>query len=398
MSSLFKVRLWCPLLVLLVSSFFVSCSSPAGTSQDNRINTTQPANVSSSEKAAGPSKQAWEKEWDKTLAEAKKERQVVIAGGSGMAVAREPFILAMKEKFDIDLEVIIAPGSNATQRIVTERRAGIYRNDIYLGGANTLVDEMMPRNFVQPIEPHFILPEVKDPALWFRGELPVWGTNREAFFSILNITSHVSANTTLVKPEELTSYNDLLKPKLKGKIAMYDPTLGSGGGKSFFSMAYKFMGADYVKGLVKQDLVLTRDIRLMTDWLVSGKVAVGIGLSTGPIKLAEQDGFPVTTIPVFKEGSIVGPGAGQLAIFKDAPHPNAAGIFVNWLLSKEGMTTFAKAVGMASRRVDVSTDHLAASMVPDSKAKYVFESQKSLEEDAKLQPVAIEIFGPLTGR
>lgn len=395
MSGLFKVRFWYPLLVLLFASLYMACSSPAGPPETKEVNPAQPANSLPQTGVSAQSQQAWEREWDKTLSEAKKEGQVIITAGYGTVSAREPFIRAMKEKFGIDAEIIVSQGSPMMQRVLSERRAGIYRNDLYLGGANTLAAEMFTRNLVQPIEPYLILPEVKNPALWFKGELPVWGPNRVAFFSILNITSHTSVSKNLVKPEEITSYNDLLKPKLKGKIAMYDPTLGSGGGKSFFMQGYRFMGADYMKELVKQEPVLTRDLRLLTEWLVSGKFPVTLGLSGDTVSAAEKDGYPVAMLPVLKEGAIVGPGAGQLAVWDNGPHPNATKVFVNWLLSKEGMTVFAKAVNMASRRADVPTNHLDAYMVPDAKANYVFENQEVLDETERLMPVAKDIFGPL---
>jgi ABC-type Fe3+ transport system substrate-binding protein len=53
-----------------------------------------------------------------------------------------------------------------------------------------------------------------------------------------------------------------------------------------------------------------------------------------------------------------------------APHPNAAKVFLNWLLGKEGQTAFAKAMGYVSRRVDVTTDHVPPYWVPQEGVKY----------------------------
>lgn len=384
--------------VIITAIFFLGSIIAVGCV--NKASKVTPPVVTSTpavEKTVGLPKQAWETEWDKTLEAARKERSVVIMGGFGAALAREPFIRAMKEKFGLDADITLGQVPVILQTIISQRRAGIYQNDIYLAGAISIVAEMFPRDLLQPIEPHLILPEVKDPKSWLGGEMPLWGPNREAFFSIMNIASFVAVNRNTVRPEEVTSYNDLLKPNLKGKIAMFDPTQ-PGAGRSFFTMSYRIMGPDYAKELLKQDLVLTRDLRQITEWVISSKYAVGIGMDSSPIIRAARDGFPVAMLPVFKEGAVVGAGGGQLTVFRDAPHPNAARVFVNWMLSKEGMTTLSKAVGMASRRVDVPIDHLDLAMRPSPSAKYVFETQAYIEEDLKLAAISNEIFGSLIGR
>lgn len=398
MSRLFKVRFWFPLLVLLASSY-VACASPEGPSKNTRPGGVQPANLSTAESASSQSKQAWEREWDKTLAEAKKEKMVVVTGGYGVATSRDAFIRAMKDKFGIEADILISQGGPMAAKVTSERRAGIYQNDVYVGGANTLEDPLMRRSFMQPIEPFLTLPDVKDPKTWFGGELPVWGPKREAFFAMLNITGHTSINTSLVKPEEVTSYQDLLKPKFKGKMAIYDPTLGSGGGRSFSVSAYRLAGgADYLRQLAKQDLAITRDIRQLTEWLVHGKYAITVGLSTGPVAVSEGEGYPVTMLPIWKEGGVVGPGAGQVAVYDNNPHPNATKIFVNWLLGREGMLEFSKGTAYASRRMDVPADHLHPSGRPDPRTKYIFETPEVLEENSRLDPLLKEIFTPLPGK
>ena len=57
---------------------------------------------------------------------------------------------------------------------------------------------------------------------------------------------------------------------------------------------------------------------------------------------------------------------GQLALMNRAPHPNAAKVFVNWLLSREGQSAFQRIISTPgeaknSRRIDVPKDHIPAS-------------------------------------
>jgi ABC-type Fe3+ transport system substrate-binding protein len=56
-----------------------------------------------------------------------------------------------------------------------------------------------------------------------------------------------------------------------------------------------------------------------------------------------------------KEGAHANNGSGVVTIVKNPPHANAAKIFVNWLLSKEGQELYGKAMTQGSRRLDVST-------------------------------------------
>jgi iron(III) transport system substrate-binding protein len=63
-------------------------------------------------------------------------------------------------------------------------------------------------------------------------------------------------------------------------------------------------------------------------------------------------------------------GFGSLMLINRAPHPNAAKVFINWLLGKEGQTAFSKASGYPSRRMDAPTDHLPDYGLPKPGVKY----------------------------
>lgn len=333
-------------------------------------------------------------DWDNILKEARKEGKVVVYGAFGLAQARDPLIKAFKEKFGFDLEMTIANGPILTNKLISERRAGLYLADVYIGGAQSIFYDLIPRDMLDPIEPYLILPEVKNPSAWMGGSLPLWESKREVLAALANITSYMAINNTLIKQEELTSYKDLLQPRLKGKIVMADPTT-PGAGRSWLTSAIDFMGTDYIKEYIKQDLMITRDFRLITEWLVRGKSAVGIGVDSGGVRSAARDGAPLMMLPVLKEGVVVGAGGGQVAVVNQHPHPNSTLIFTNWLLSKEGQTLLSRAIGMASRRTDVPTDHLEASMMPNPKTILVWETEDYIKAEDKKMEFAREVFAPL---
>lgn len=333
-------------------------------------------------------------DWERTLKEAKREGRILVYGAYGLAEARDRFIHSFNERFGIPVEMTLALGPQLSAKLIAERKAGLYIADIYMGGAN-IIDDLIPRNILEPIEPYLILPEVKDPSAWFGGVLPFWEGRKAALATLANIpNTKIALNNSILSTSEFTSYRDLLKPKLKGSIIMADPSMG-GAGLNWFYIASKLMGEDYVRELVKQDMVLTRDFRLMTEWLIRGKFAMAIGVTTGGIKAAIEDGAPLSFLPPFKEGVDIGIGGGNVAVVDNNPHPNATRVFINWILGKEGQTIWSKSSNMASRRLDVPIDHLEPWQIPDPKRKYIIQDDVySREQIAKLD-AAKEIFAPL---
>ena len=77
---------------------------------------------------------------------------------------------------------------------------------------------------------------------------------------------------------------------------------------------------------------------------------------------ARKQGLPVDAFETdkFKEGGLLGSGGGNIALINRAPHPNAAKVFINWFLSREGQIVYQKLVqgGRNSLRIDISKDDL----------------------------------------
>jgi hypothetical protein len=89
----------------------------------------------------------WKKEWEKTLAAAKKEGQVVLLMRRYEGVFGE----FRKEYPEIKVVTITGRGSDLGNRIVAERRAGKFLVDIYVGGPYTVASSLMPAKAVDPI-------------------------------------------------------------------------------------------------------------------------------------------------------------------------------------------------------------------------------------------------------
>ncbi len=98
-----------------------------------------------------------------------------------------------------------------------------------------------------------------------------------------------------------------------------------------------------------------------------------------------------------KEGSDISPGAGALALFNRAPHPNAARVYINWLLTKEGQYGLGKAIGYVSRRLDVPNDYYETWRVPKPGAIKTYD-QTAMNDKPKLRKLLNEAFGGTRSR
>ncbi|HYT57861.1 MAG TPA: extracellular solute-binding protein [Verrucomicrobiae bacterium] len=325
-------------------------------------------------------------EWERILAAAKQEGKIV-AGIPASADLRKQIEAVFKAKFPgIEVELSPSRGPQNVRKIAEEYKAGIHNSDLSIGGTDTMLYGFVEPGIAEPFEPFMVLPEVKDPKQWWGGH--IWGDNKTGKRLIYSFEAFTSDNlwhnTELVKPEEIRSYDDLLQPKWKGKIGLLDPR-NPGAGHSTWTFFWMIKGEEYLKKLVQQDLLISTNQRLLGEGLAKGKISLTIGISYYTLEPFIKAGLPVRALPVPKEGTYTSNGSGTVTIVKNPPHPNATKVFINWLLSKEGQETFGKAIGQATRRLDVDTKSLKAIGVYAAKDSLSIESYYKLQnhlEDA----------------
>jgi iron(III) transport system substrate-binding protein len=293
-------------------------------------------------------------DWEKIVEAAKKEGKVVVSIPTS-AELRKEFDTGFQRAFPgIELELNVARGSSNINKIAEEQNAGVRSVDLHIGGTSSIITGLLAANFLEPVMSTMVLPEVKDAKYWWGGH--IWADNAKKYVYSFTayMTETVWYNSTLVKPEEISSWDSLLDPKWKGRIVILDPR-SPGSGESNWAFLLKLKGESFLAKLAAQDMMVGRNLRQLAETVARGKSMISIGVSYYSYLPFIKAGLPVKPISNIREGYYAGTGSGNLAVLKNVPHPNASKVFVNWLLSKEGQSAFTKALGQPTRRFDVDT-------------------------------------------
>jgi iron(III) transport system substrate-binding protein len=346
---------------------------------------------------------SWQAEWEQTVRAAEKEGELLVyIGGYGAIIDSGVFQKAYPK---IRVTHITGAGTDLTKRIAAERRAGKYLADIYNGGGNSLFQVLYRGKMLDPIKPALILPEVTDESKWWEGK-PKYADKEGQYIFVYegNVAAGAGAsyNTQLLDPREYKSYWDFLNPKLKGKILSTDIRRVRGAGIPWqFLYYHRDLGPKYLRRLFgEMDVALVADLRQAIDWLGTGKFTLGLPIQGGTVFRAKNQGLPVDQFAPyhFKEGVNLSSAFGSLALLNRAPHPNAAKVFINWLLSREGQTLFQKVITQPgdarnSRRIDVPKDHIP----PDEQRRDRMTYFDTDDPDTKDLTPAIKLLDEILG-
>jgi iron(III) transport system substrate-binding protein len=334
------------------------------------------ANPAASERQAGTSGAAtaaapagWEAEWERTLAAAREEGVVALSQQPG-GNFRE-WISHFERKYPgIRIELSGMTGSEASARILAERRGEQFLRDVHQGGPESLNGVLKPAGALDPFKPALILPEVLDDSKWLNGFddgfADLEGTYTYAFNTELVPTVYV--NRDFVSEAELSRVEDLLDPKWRGRMTLYDPRQ-SGKGSSDAGYFVMLKGEDWFRQLLAQDPVITFDRRQQIEWAVRGRYPIGLSISNTVVPEFQEQGVGRNLVSLAYKTPL---GARlsmskSVALINQAPHPNAAKVFINWMLSREGQQLFVQLIEENSRRLDV--DSVPATK-PDPNVEY----------------------------
>jgi iron(III) transport system substrate-binding protein len=316
-----------------------------------------PAAAPAAPAASAPAAPAWQAEWDRMLAAARQEGVVNVAGPPG-DLNRDAYARAFEAAYPgIRAEYQGKNGRDIVAQLLAERDAGRYLLDVYIGGAESPRGLLKPRGALEPLAPALILPENTDNANWLGGFNTGFMDSDNMIYSFQGQVSWIFyVNRDVVPERELSTIEQLLEPRWKGKISWDDPR-GNGPGSGDAGYVNMTLGEGFLRSLLQQDVVASTDHRQRAEWLVRGTYPIAIGMQDQYLTPFREQGLGLNLKPLEPNREAarrLNPVAGSVVLVNQAPHPNAAKVYVNWLLSKAGQTAFADITKQNSRRADVT--------------------------------------------
>ena len=314
-----------------------------------------------------PGKADWKSQWEETLKAARAEGKISIAGGGEIRRSFRQLFPVFGKRYGIKPTLSATRGGQEAARILAEKRAGVDSVDIFMGGVTN--GEVLAREgALDPMANDFILPEVKDQALWWNGKHHYGDQARKYVFlhSASPRGAGLLVNTKMVNPKEITSLWDLLDPKYHGKIV--SGFLGREGQAGSVAEYYgnPKLGPKWIERLfLETGIVMIDDTRTAKDWVITGKKAIAIFVgATDDMYEIKEAGAPIEIMDYrypMKEGNILAGGgsASMVMLVANPPNPNARKVFINWWLSREGQLAIHNGYRQRqSFRVDIPNDML----------------------------------------
>jgi iron(III) transport system substrate-binding protein len=251
-----------------------------------------------------------------------------------------------KAKYGINVDIFRANTNQVLQRYDLEWKAGNVKADVLALADATASARLQQRGMLMRYEP----PATKTP-----GYIAKFGGTH---FQVLGLTVWGAAwNSEKVKGAEVpTDFHDFLKPRWKGKLGMLDASVSLVGLQQYYILRTA-LGADFLKQLGAQNLRFLSPNNAIAEQIVSGELfgapilILNVAVQFKQKKAPLGYGYMKTGVPVLTR---------TLQISAKARKSNAAKLFVNWLLSKEGQEGFQKVARSMPPRSDVTVEGMPA--------------------------------------
>ncbi len=227
-----------------------------------------------------------------------------------------------------------ATPSGVFTRVDTEARAGRYAADV-VGSAPVEMWELKKRR----LSTAYLSPE--------RKALPAGSYDPEGYWLAFEVTPLVLALNTRMVPagERPQSYQDLLNPKWKSKLSLGTEEY------TWFNIMLDHMGkkkgTEYMQALARQELQMPGSSSVMrVQLMLAGESAIAIAARGRRVAEYKEKSAPID----FRILDPYGAEPNFTALMQRAPHPCAAILFVDWMLSEEGQTRISDTAGRISIR------------------------------------------------
>lgn len=243
----------------------------------------------------------------------------------------KPFEDAFAKKYPfLKFSVTRLSSGPLVQRILAEHRAKAFHVDVIVAnGIAALKKTGLGQPFTTPYTDQYPKSYVDSDRTW------------NAFYSLWE---GIAWNTKLVKDDEAPkTWEAVLDPKWKGKMAWGNSV--QTGGPLLVTQMRKQLGEEkalaYLKKLSQQDVrTHSGSIRAVLDQVIAGEVPVGLNMAMHHIAISQSAGAPVAGVS--PEPSLA--QSGYVMVIKGAPHPHAAMLLADFLLSPDEGQRFMREV------------------------------------------------------
>ena len=308
---------------------------------------------------------------DKVLYEgAKKEGQVVFYSGMIPNQTLRPLAESFQKKYaGVKLNFWRADSEEIVIKMTAEQRAGNMVGDVLEGtGVGELAVEA---GLVQP----FTSPVLNEYPDQYHDPRHLWAPTRLSYFGTAYNTKQVSGDKI---PRNLDA---LLEPAWQSKMAWsFAPATGAG---LFLTTIRLTLGeekaAAYFQKLSKQKIAnLAETSRTVVDRVYAGEYAIGLAIYAHHPLISKGKGAPVDTVLMEPVAS----AAGVMLVAKNLPHPNAAMLLVDFILSKDGQEIMAKSEYFPARPDVPALPQLAPIVPKNAGMKELFINPEKLQKYA----------------
>jgi iron(III) transport system substrate-binding protein len=320
---------------------------------------------------------------------ARKEGRLVVAGPP--VQAHRETIMKFEEAYPgIKVEYLGAPPQVQEPRIASERAAGKYLVDVHVSGASVLhFEQYVPANWYEDLRGALVDPDVLGDKNWVAGFDAgfVDKDKRYIYAFTAELAGGLFVNKDMVR-EDFT-YQSLTDPKFAGKIAALDPR-HRGPGSTALQQIIANIGEDKAcQLLTNQKVVLSDTPKQVVDWAARGNYPILIGADTATMNTYKATGLAKNVVIVKDEKATVLSKWGNVMLMQRAPNPNAAKLFVNWILTKDAQAAWAKSASVNSRRTDVTPANPTLAITADAWTKgYNITMYRNAADSAKALKVA----------
>lgn len=262
---------------------------------------------------------------------ARKEGRVAWLTTQIVGELAEPLANAFKAAYGIEVSVIRATPRFTAERLVQAARSPQSGIDVVDGRSS--IPQLKRAGLLAPLP------------LGVARRLPPDLVDRDGFWVASNVyVNAVAINTDLVPPERRPrSLDDLLAPEWTGKIVWSGQQTLSGAG-GFIGMVLRERGAEAGRaflGRLAQQQISTFEVssRQIVEKVIAGEYAIGLQVFNHQAAISSGRGAPVAWLPLRP----LAVSATAVALTRQAPHPHAARLFIEFLVSKPAQEVFRDA-------------------------------------------------------